>query len=93
MTGVEGRAVRGPGVDCYEVVELVTDYIEGALPAALAAEVEAHLAECDPCRTYLAQMRRTIEEIGRVPVDSLSRQAQRDLVAAFRTFHPPTLDA
>jgi anti-sigma factor RsiW len=76
----------GPGtrVTCQEVVELVTRYLEHDLDAAAHAEVEAHLALCDGCATYLEQMRQTIRLLGRVPVDSLSEPAQRDLVSAFR---------
>jgi predicted anti-sigma-YlaC factor YlaD len=83
----------GLAVDCTEVVELVTDYLEGVLPPVLAAEVEAHLALCDGCDAYLDQMRRTIDELGRVPVESLSDTAKADLVETFRVYnarqHPP----
>jgi anti-sigma factor RsiW len=78
-----------PHVTCQEVVELVTDYLEGELDDATRAELEAHLALCPGCDTYLAQMRQTIDELGHVPVDTLSTQAQDALVAAFRTFHAP----
>lgn len=80
------RDKPGLSIDCRGVVELVTDYLEGGLPPELTAEVEAHLALCEGCQVYLEQMRRTIDELGRVPVDSLSPQAQEDLVATFRTF-------
>lgn len=73
-------------IDCRGVVELVTDYLEGGLPPQLTAEVEAHLALCDGCQKYLEQMRRTIDELGRVPVETLSPEAQQELVATFRTF-------
>jgi anti-sigma factor RsiW len=71
------------------VVELVTDYLEDELDDATRSELEAHLALCPGCDTYLEQMRQTIEQLGHVPVDTLSEQAQDDLVAAFRTFHKP----
>lgn len=82
---------RRPGmtISCQEVVELVTDYLEGELDDATRAELEAHLALCPGCDTYVEQMRQTIEELGHVPVDTLSEQAQEELVAAFRTFHSP----
>jgi anti-sigma factor RsiW len=49
---------------CQELVELVTEYFEGALPETERARFEAHLAECPACELYLAQMRTTIEVVG-----------------------------
>jgi len=74
-------------ITCQEVVELVTDYLEGELDEATRTELEAHLALCPGCHAYLEQMRQTIDDLGHVPVDSLSERAQDDLMAAFRTFH------
>ena len=88
MTERTGRAAPGMAITCQEVVELITDYLEGQLDDETRTEMEAHLALCPGCDTYLAQMRRTIEELGHVPVDTLSAQAQADLLATFRTFHP-----
>jgi anti-sigma factor RsiW len=79
----------GMTISCQEVVELVTDYLEGALDDATRVELEAHLALCPGCDTYLEQMRMTIDQLGHVPVETLSDEAQADLVAAFRTFHSP----
>jgi anti-sigma factor RsiW len=77
----------GMTITCQEVVEIVTDYLEGALDDSTRTELEAHLALCPHCVRYLDQMRRTIDELGHVPVETLSEHAQTDLVAAFRTFH------
>lgn len=66
-----------------ELVELLTEYLEGALPAAEVAAIEAHLEICPPCRVYLAPMRATIDALGSVPVETLSAQAQDTLLAAF----------
>jgi anti-sigma factor RsiW len=65
-------------------VELVTDYLEGALPQAELTRVEAHLAICEGCQAYLDQMRVTIRALGHLPPESLSEDAQRTLLAAFR---------
>jgi anti-sigma factor RsiW len=51
-------------VACQELVELVTDYLEGRLPRRTRRAVDRHLASCPHCREYLAQMRRTIELTG-----------------------------
>lgn len=77
----------GMTISCQEVVEIVTDYLEGQLDEATRTELEAHLALCPGCDLYLDQMRATIDELGHVPVESLSEQAQSDLMSAFRTFH------
>ena len=50
---------------CIELVELLTDYLEGALPPDEAAAVEAHLATCPPCQVHLAQLQATIDALGR----------------------------
>jgi anti-sigma factor RsiW len=69
---------------CRELVELVTDYLEGRLSAADRSRFEEHLDECDGCTGYVEQMRRTIEALGHIPEESLSPEAERELLAAFR---------
>jgi anti-sigma factor RsiW len=71
-------------IACIELVEMLTDYLEGVLPPDEVAAVEAHLRICEPCRIYLDQMRTTIAALGTVPVESLSAEAQDTLLAAFR---------
>ena len=79
----------GLRISCEQVVELVTDYLEGALDDGLHAEVEAHLSICPGCEEYLEQMRTTIRLLGHVPVETLSETAKSDLLLAFRDFHAP----
>jgi predicted anti-sigma-YlaC factor YlaD len=87
MTGHADES--GPGaVTCQQVVELVTDYLEGELDHGTRADLEAHLGLCPGCSLYFEQMRRTIDQLGHVPVETLSAQAQDELLAAFRTVHP-----
>ena len=71
-------------IRCRELVELITDYLEGALPAPERARFERHIAVCDGCHAYLDQMRQTIGALGRLPPESLSADAQRKLLDAFR---------
>jgi anti-sigma factor RsiW len=73
-----------PEIACRELVELVTDYLEGRLPPEERARFDVHLAECDGCATYLEQMRQTIRALGRVPEESLSGEARDRLLEAFR---------
>jgi predicted anti-sigma-YlaC factor YlaD len=79
----------GLTITCAEVVELVTDYLEGVLDEGMTAEVEAHLALCEGCAAYLDQMRTTITLLGHVPVDALSPGTRDGLLAAFRDLRPP----
>jgi anti-sigma factor RsiW len=83
------QRVPGLTVTCQEIVELVTDYLEGALDPDMAAEVEAHLQLCDGCDTYVEQMRATIRALGAVPVETLSETAQSELLRTFRDIHGP----
>jgi len=69
---------------CQELVEVVTDYLEGALSATDRRRLEAHLAACGACVEYLGQMRRTIEVVGRLEVETLSAETREALLEAFR---------
>jgi anti-sigma factor RsiW len=84
---VSDRSQPGLAIDCAEVVELLTDYLEGALDEPVRAEIEAHLALCEGCDTYLTQMRSTIDVLGHVPVESLTERARNELWSAFRDVH------
>ena len=80
-------AVPPDDLTCRALVELVTEYLEGALPPAEAARFEAHLAHCAACRDHVAAMRLTIGLVGHLTEASLSSRAQADLLAAFRGWH------
>jgi anti-sigma factor RsiW len=70
-------------LSCRELVELVTDYLEGALPDEYRLRFEDHIERCGGCRIYLEQIRETIVLLGR-PEDGLSPDAERELLEAFR---------
>jgi anti-sigma factor RsiW len=74
-------------MSCRELVELVTDYLDDQLDPRQRARFEEHLGECAACVTYLDEMRMTIDALGRIPPESLSPDAERDLLAAFRDWH------
>jgi anti-sigma factor RsiW len=76
--------LRRPGLSCQELVELVTDYHEGALPWRTRRRFQAHIAGCDGCTAYLEQMRETIRVTGRIEPESLPPQARDELLEAFR---------
>lgn len=50
-----------PELPCRDVVEVVTDYLDGTLPDAERRHLEAHLAECEDCAAYVEQIRTTID--------------------------------
>lgn len=75
---------RRRDVVCREAVELVTDYLEGALSRRDQARLETHLAACPHCSEYLAQMRVTIAALGRVEPGSLAPEARDELVSLYR---------
>jgi anti-sigma factor RsiW len=68
---------------CQQAVELVTDYLEGALSRADRRRFEAHLAGCPHCTEYLAQIRRTVELTGRVTPEDLPPQVQDEFIALY----------
>jgi anti-sigma factor RsiW len=71
---------------CQELVELVTDYLEGALVAEQQARFEAHIARCRGCTNYLEQMRQSIHLMGRLTEESLSAPVRDELLAVFRNW-------
>jgi anti-sigma factor RsiW len=73
-----------PDLTCQELVELVTEYLEDALPQRDRDRFEEHLLACPPCQAHLAQVRETIRITGSVSAESLSPGAQRELLDAFR---------
>lgn len=71
-------------IACRELVELVTDYLEGALPPEQHARFENHIAGCDGCTAYLEQMRETIRLTGTLREQQIPPGALAALLHAFR---------
>jgi len=69
---------------CKELVEVVTDYLEGHMPAEKRLLLEEHVAVCSGCQTYFAQMRATIRTTGTLREDDLSSDARDALLKVFR---------
>lgn len=72
---------------CQELVELVTAYLDEAMPAAERERFDAHIGTCVQCRTYLAQFRQTIRLTGTLREDDLAPEARQRMLAAFRDWH------
>ena len=75
---------------CRELVELVTDYLEGTLPGQDRMRLQAHLDECPYCEEYIGQMRRTVAVLGRLPVEPVDPARERELLDAFRGWRSAT---
>jgi anti-sigma factor RsiW len=71
-------------VHCVHVVELVTDYLEGALPAAEARRLERHLGTCPGCSEYLEQLRAVSGSLRGLTEESFPAEIRDGLVADFR---------
>jgi predicted anti-sigma-YlaC factor YlaD len=71
---------------CQELVELVTDYLEGALTPADLRRFEEHIALCDACTEYLRQIRETIRIVGAITPADLTPEAEAELLAVFRSW-------
>lgn len=69
---------------CKELVELVTDYLEGILPDDVRTQLENHLSGCDGCTNYVEQMRQTIRMTGKVREENLTPVQRDDLLRLFR---------
>jgi anti-sigma factor RsiW len=76
---------RSPAeLPCQQVVEMVTDYLEGMMPAAARRRLEHHLSGCPHCTEYLAQIRETIRLAGRVTPEDLTPEMRTDLTDLYR---------
>ncbi len=69
---------------CQQAVELVTDYLEGALSRSARRRFEAHLVGCPHCPEYLAQMRETISLTGRLTPGDLTPQMRDEFAGLYR---------
>jgi anti-sigma factor RsiW len=69
---------------CKELVEVITDYLEGTLPERDRARFDQHLMTCPGCREYVEEMRTTLRLAGRLTVESISPRTRDELLRAFR---------
>ncbi len=79
------RLLAAPLV-CREAVELMSDYLEDALTWRDRRRLARHLAGCDACDAYLAQLRAVIAASGRAEPDDLDPEVLEGLVGLYRRF-------
>ena len=77
-----------PGMEltCEELVELITDYLEGIMPPEERLRFEDHLDICEGCRAYLDHMRATLRMIGHLREENIPAHTSEQLLVAFRTW-------
>jgi anti-sigma factor RsiW len=90
MSDSEPIHLEHPDLPCNQFVELVTEYLDGALTPEELARVDEHLGICEDCAQVLAQWRLTIEITGELrndEVEQIDPAARASLMAAFRQAH------
>lgn len=78
MTAMDGS------MNCNELVELVTAYLDGSLDLETRARFDVHLVECDGCQNYVQQLQATVDTLGRIRDDNLDPAFRDRLLSAFR---------
>ncbi len=77
-------AIGSRPIACQEMVELVTDYLEGSLGRRARRRFEAHLANCEHCTEYVAQLRATIRLTGTISADDLTPEMREDFLQLYQ---------
>lgn len=92
MNLLERLGLGRSNVSCQELVELVTDYLEGNLPARERARFERHIAACPHCTAYLEQLRVTLGELGELHEEDIDAPVREELMHAFRDWSASAAD-
>jgi anti-sigma factor RsiW len=71
-------------MDCNELVELVTAYLDGSLDPDTRARFDLHLLDCDGCENYLQQFRATVGTLNKIDDDAIDPTLREGLLNAFR---------
>jgi anti-sigma factor RsiW len=72
---------------CRQLVELVTEYLDGSMSWRERRRFEKHIGACKWCGRYVEQMRLTIRALGHLDLESISPTARSELLAAFRDWN------
>jgi anti-sigma factor RsiW len=73
-------------IACIELVEIVTEYLEGTMADRQRRAFEHHLGLCDGCASYVEQMRATIRLSGALRTEDVPKEGVEELLAAFRAY-------
>ena len=78
--------IKKDELNCQEVVELVTDYLEQALLPEIREQFENHIAVCPGCDTYLDQVQQTIATLRKLAEQSVFPESKQELLEIFRNW-------
>ncbi len=81
--------MKNDELNCQEVVELVTDYLEQALLPEIQAQFEVHIATCPGCDTYLEQVQQTIMMLRKLAKQPMFPETKQELLEIFRNWKKP----
>ena len=81
--------VMAGNLSCQDLTDLITDYLEGCLSLTDKIRFQIHLGLCIGCRTYLSQMKTTIETLGQLPPEPMPDHVRDELMARFRNWKKP----
>ena len=73
---------------CRELLDQLSEYLDGELDVSACREVEGHMEDCPPCQAFLESLRRTVEHVRAVPGAALTAEMKRELVAAYQRLGP-----
>jgi anti-sigma factor (TIGR02949 family) len=67
--------------DCSRIVSLLSDYIDGRLPADVRQDLERHLSGCSECTTFVGTFRSTVALLHSLNEDDLPEELRLRLRA------------
>ncbi len=71
---------------CKELVELVTDYLEGRMSLGDRLRFDMHVLMCRSCRAFVRQLKQTVRALGHLPADPVPKEMEQELLSAFRSW-------
>lgn len=71
---------------CREMLEHLSEYLDGELDSASCAEIESHMRGCEPCVAFLRSLRATVAHVASLPKPALSDEAKRACLEAYERY-------
>ena len=79
-----GHARFAPGSpECREMLERLSEYIDGELPEADARRFDSHVSDCAPCVAFVTSLRRTVALLRRTPGAVITAEQKRELMETY----------
>lgn len=73
-------------LNCKDITDLLTEYLEGQMSLADRMQVKMHLAMCGHCQRYVDQLKLTIDSCGGIPEPEVDDHLEQELLARFRNW-------